>query len=102
MLWAVDAVASPLLPLLLRYSCADLEVCHDLQRTHQRRMVPGLAAVRGAGVEQFLGGSGIRQRYADLAGVAERQVQILLMQLDPKAWVEGAVDHALTMDFEYA
>jgi len=49
--------ASPIASSLL----ADLEVGHQLERAHHRRMVPRLAAVRGARVEKLLRGCRVRQ-----------------------------------------
>src|SRR5277367_6037548 len=63
-------------------------------------MIPGLAAVRSAGVEQFLRGRGVRQRDPHALGALQGEVQILLVQFDPEAGREGPLDHALTMDFE--
>ena len=60
-------------------------------------MVPGRAAMRRAGVEQLLGGRGVRQRHPDLACARQREVQVLLVQLDAEARIEGALDHALAM-----
>jgi hypothetical protein len=63
-------------------------------------MVPGLAAVGDARIEQLLRGGGVRQRHAEGACTAEREVQVFLVQFDAEARVEGALDHALAMHFE--
>src|SRR6201986_3027471 len=63
-------------------------------------MIPRLAAMRDAGVEQLLRGRGRGQGDAERAGAVERQVEILLMQLDPEAWFEITLYHAFTMYFE--
>src|SRR5208282_5910221 len=73
-----------------------------LEHAHQPRMVPALAAECRGGVEQFLGRRGIGQREAERTCPLEREVQILLVQFDAEAWVEGALDHSLAMDFEDA
>src|SRR5260370_35850994 len=46
---------------------ADFMVSQKLERTDQRRMIPALAAVRRAGVEQLLRRGGVSQGAADLA-----------------------------------
>src|SRR2546423_15653860 len=81
---------------------ADLEVGHVFQRTDHARVVPGLAAVSDTSVEEFLAGRGIGQAYADLASGIQRQIEILLVQLNAEAWVKGALDHAITVHFEDA
>ena len=81
---------------------ADLMVRQKFQRTHQGRMIPALAAVRRAGVEQLLRRGGVGKRHAHLARRAERQVQILLMELDPKSGIERALDHPLAVHFQNA
>ena len=61
------------------------------------------AAVRGAGVEQLLRGRRVGQRDAELrARRLQREVQVLLVQLDAEARVEGALDHALAVHLEDA
>src|SRR5690606_36337373 len=64
---------------------ADLEVGHLLQRAHHRRVVPLRAAVRAAGVEELLRGGGVGQRHAELARGGQREVEVLLVQLDAEA-----------------
>jgi hypothetical protein len=58
--------------------------------------------VGGAGVEQLLRGGGVGQRHADRARAGQGQVQVLLVQLDAEARVEGALDHALAVHLEDA
>src|SRR5690606_25632016 len=81
---------------------ADLDVGHLFQRAHHARVVPLRATVRGAGVEEFLRGGGVGQRHAELARGGEREVEVLLVQLDAEARVEGALDHALAVHLEDA
>src|SRR5215467_278048 len=65
-------------------------------------MIPRRTAVGGASGEQLLCGGGVGQRDAQCATGTEREVQILLMQLDAEAWIESALDHALAVHFENA
>ena len=65
-------------------------------------MVPFRAAVGGAGVEELLSGRGVGERDAERSCAREHEVQILLVQLDPEARVECALDHALAVHFEDA
>src|SRR2546421_23628 len=72
------------------------------EHAHQPRMVPALAAEGGGGVEQLLGRRRVGQGEAEGARALEGKVQILLVQFDAEAGVEGAFDHPLAMDLENA
>ena len=74
-------------------------VAHDFQGTHHCAVTPCLAAVSGAGVEQLLRGGGVGQRQADGLGGLQGQVQVLLVQFNAEARIEGALDHALAVHF---
>ncbi|SOZ36500.1 hypothetical protein CBM2605_A280091 [Cupriavidus neocaledonicus] len=80
----------------------DLVVRHDLDRAAQRRVVLLAQAVGRAGVEQLLRGGGVGQRHAQRLGTLQRQVQVLLVQLDAEARIEGALDHAVAVHFQDA
>src|SRR3546814_7055234 len=58
------------------------------------------AVVRDAGIEQLLGGCCVRQRYTQLARGGEREIQILLVQIDTEARIEAALDHTLAVDLK--
>jgi hypothetical protein len=58
---------------------------------NHRRVIPGRAAERRAGIEQLLGCRGIWQRNANLADARQREIEILLMQCNAKAWVGEAL-----------
>src|SRR5690606_14375967 len=79
---------------------ADIEVGHMLQALDQRGVVPAAAAESRAGAEDLLGIGGVGQVQAQLAGTGQRQVEVLLVQADAEARIEGAFDHALTVHFE--
>src|SRR5215203_3030412 len=81
---------------------SDLVVGQNLQDPDQGRVVPSGAALCDAGVEQLLGGCGVGQRDADLTRARQRKIEVLLVQLDAEARIEGALDHALAMHFENA
>ncbi len=70
---------------------ADREVGHVLQAFDQRRVVPVAAAQGNAGAEHLLGVGGVGQVDAQLLGALQGQVQVLLVQVDAEAWVEGAL-----------
>src|SRR5262245_15721361 len=57
--------------------------------------------MRGARIEQLLGGGRIGQTQTELARVAEREIQVLLVQLDAKTGLKRALDHALAMQLEH-
>jgi hypothetical protein len=63
-------------------------------------MVPRLAAMRRARVEQLLRDRGAGQREAERTRAFEGKVEILLVQLDSKARFEISLDHPLAMHFE--
>src|SRR6516162_6993219 len=65
-------------------------------------MVPGGAAVRGAGVKPLLCDRRVRQRKLKLPCVRESQVQVFPVQLDAKARFEGTPHHRLAMNLEDA
>ncbi len=69
---------------------------------HQPRMVPALAAERGAAIEEFLRRRGVGQGQVERARTRQREAQILLVQLDAEPGVEGALDHPFAVDFEDA
>src|ERR1700681_3841663 len=81
---------------------ANLEVGQHFQRADHPRVIPGLPAMRGAGVEQLLTRRRIGQAHAHLPGGAQRKAEVLLMELDAKAGVERALDHPLAVHFENA
>src|SRR5215472_18190670 len=68
-----------------------------LEHAHQPRMVPALAAECGGGVEQLLGRRRVGQRETEGTSALQGEVEILLVQFDAEAGVEGAFDHALAM-----
>src|SRR5437016_525963 len=61
-----------------------------LEDTDQAGMVPALAAKGGGGVEQLLRRRGVRQGKVQRAGARQREAQVLLVQFDAEAGVEGA------------
>src|SRR6266851_4006659 len=77
----------------------DFMVREKFKRTHQSRMIPALAAVRCAGVEQLLRRGGVGKRHSNLACRGECQIQILLMKLDPKSGIKRTLDHPLAVNF---
>src|SRR5215472_1476153 len=81
---------------------ADLKIGELLERAHERRVVPRGASMRCTGVEELLRRRGVGQRYAERAARRQREVQVLLMQLDAKAGIERALDHALAVHLEDA
>src|SRR5262245_53369948 len=58
-------------------SLADLVIGHDLERTHQRRMIQLRAAVRGTRVEELLCGRRVGEGDAERPRVGEREIQVL-------------------------
>jgi|SRR5208337_525800 len=83
-----------------RWRRPDLVVGHDFEGAHNPGMIPLRAAMRLAGVEQLLGAGRIGQRDPERAGARQREIEILLVQLDAEARIEGALDHALTVQLE--
>ena len=77
-------------------------VGHHLDGPAQRRMIQPAHAVRRARIHQFLRRSRVGQGNAQRLGALQRQVQVLLVQLDPEARIEGPLDHTLPMHLEYA
>src|ERR1700732_1054294 len=63
-----------------------------LDADHQTGRAPALAPEGGGGVEQLLGGRRIGQGEAEGARPLQGEVQILLVQFDAEAGVEGAFD----------
>ncbi len=78
----------------------DPMVRHQFDRLAQRRVILLAVPVRRARVHQFLHKSGMRQREAQRSRRLQRKVQILLMQLNAKAGVEGTLDHAFTVNLK--
>jgi hypothetical protein len=72
------------------------------RRLDQRRVIEVAEAVRGAGLHQLRRVRRLRQRHAELARALQRQAEVLLVQLDAKARVEGALDHPLAVHLEDA
>src|SRR6478609_6700646 len=68
---------------------ADRVVRQGLKRLHHRRMVPGRAALRHAGREQLLGQRRGGQDEAERPGIVQGEVEILLVQADAEAGIEG-------------
>src|SRR5260370_39237878 len=60
----------------------DLVARQVLQHLHHAGMIPGGAAMRGGRVEELLAGRRIGQRNMQRAGARQREVEILLMELD--------------------
>src|SRR5690606_34014142 len=69
---------------------ADREVGHVLQTLDQRRVVPAAAADRRIGAEHLLRISGVGQVQAQFARTGQGQVEVLLVQADAEARIEGA------------
>src|SRR6266545_5000953 len=65
----------------------DFVVGEQFQCAHHGRVIPCLAAMGRTRVEQFQRCGGIRQRHADGTGAGKRQIEVLLMQFDAKAWM---------------
>src|SRR5262245_30453317 len=72
----------------------DLVLSHQLERLHEPRVIPARAAVRDARAEELLRARGVRQRKAERASAGEREVEVLLMQLDAEAGLEGEIGRA--------
>ena len=85
---------------IARLLIANRKIRHMLQPLDQRRMVPITATEGGAGAEHLLGAGGVRQVDPQLLGPGQRQVQILLVQIDAKAWIECALDHTFAVHFK--
>ena len=60
-------------------------------------MIPCLAAMGSAGIEELLGGSRIGQGYAHRAGALQGKIQIFLMQLNSKTGIKGSINHAFAV-----
>src|SRR5438309_11637910 len=73
-----------------RWRLTDFEIRELLERAHEPRVVPRGAAVCRACREQFLARRRVGQRNAERATGGQREIQILLMQLDAKAGRECA------------
>src|SRR5476649_1474267 len=68
----------------------------------QRRVIQVGETVGCAGLHQLRRARGLRQRDAQLARSGQGEAQVLLVQLDAKARIEGALDHPLAVHFEDA
>src|SRR5512138_1058179 len=79
----------------LELALRDLVLRHHFQRAHHAGMIPRLAAMGRAGTEQLLGQRRARQRKPEGPRALQRQIEILLVQLDAKTRLEIALDHAL-------
>src|SRR3546814_7868389 len=79
---------------------ANREIRHVLQSLDQRRVIPVAAADGRAGAEHLLGVGGVGQVDVQLLGALQGQVQVLLVQADAEARIEGALDHALAVYFQ--
>src|SRR5712691_4263827 len=82
-------------------SLSDLMIRHQLQSPHQRRVVPSGSSTRGAGAEELLACGGVGQRELERASSLQREAEVLLVKFDAEAWIEGSLDHALAVHFEY-
>src|SRR5260221_7369095 len=94
-----DACSTCRVPSLL---LPDLVAGHHLQHFHHAGMIPGGAAMCRRRVEQLLTGGGVGQREMERPCLREREVQILLMQLNAETRLEVALDHPLAVDLENA
>jgi hypothetical protein len=65
-------------------------------------VVPGAAAARRAGVEQLLAGRRVGQAEPERLRALERQIEVLLVQLDAEARIERPLDHPLAVQFQDA
>ena len=61
-----------------------------LQSFDQSGVIQGLVA----GVEKLLGGGGVGKTESHLTRPLQGQVQVLLMEFESEARVEGAIDHS--------
>ncbi len=77
-------------------------VAHQLDGAAQRGVIEPVHAIGGAGRHELLRHSRVGQRHAELLRTRQRQVQIFLVQVDAKARLESALDHALAVHFENA
>ena len=84
----------------VRVSARDLVVRHHLERLGHARVIPLRAAVRGGHVEELCADRRHGQAERHLARAGERQVEILLVQLDAEAGLEVALHHALAVHLE--
>src|SRR3974390_1075849 len=87
--WDRALASRPVRPSLGGF-LSDLESGHDLQRLDHAGMVPLGTAMRRAAVEQLLRGRRVGERQPDRPRGRERKVEILLVQLDAEAGIEGA------------
>ena len=63
-------------------------------------MVEPGEAVAGAGVEELLREGGSGQTHAEGAGTRQGEVEVLLVELDAEARIEGPFDHPLAVQLE--
>ena len=73
---------------------------HDLQRSQNGGMVPRFPAKGSASIEQLLGCGGARQGQPKRSRPFQREIEILLMQLNAKTWIKIALQHALAVHFK--
>ncbi len=71
-----------------------------LQALDLRRVVPVAAAQGLTGVKHLLGIGGVGQVDAQFLGTLQGEVEVLLVQVDTEARLEGAFDYALGVHFE--
>ncbi|MDB5787631.1 MAG: hypothetical protein JWQ50_7546, partial [Caballeronia mineralivorans] len=93
---ASKPLAPEKIPYIARLFVRDPVVRHQLYCLAQSRVIQFAVAVRRARVHQFLRGRGVRKREAQRSRSLQCEIQVLLMQLDPKARVERTLYHAVT------
>src|SRR6266545_2530415 len=74
----------------------------ELQRLHQAGMVPPRAAARDTRAEELLRARRVGEREPERARARQREVEILLVQLDPEAGLKRPLDHPFAVHFEDA
>src|SRR5262249_9241661 len=80
----------------------DLVVGEALEGADHSGMVPACAAVGCTGIEELLTGRRVRKTDLEGACAGKREIEVLLMQLDAKAWLERPLDHSFAVDLEYS
>ena len=85
-----------------RLFLADFVASETFEHASHAGMVPPSTPCRHRRVEEFLARGRIRQADAERARTLQREVQILLMEGDPEAGLEIALDHAFAVDLENA
>ena len=91
---SAEAGLSAYLPLTYRVAG------HLFDGLHQRRMVEVYAAFGSHCREELLGARAVGKGDAQFAPCLECQVQVLLVESDPEAGLEGPRDHPLPVDLE--